>query len=221
MTAGGASPAAEEAPAWLARVLRAGQADELRGTWQARTKVGARDSAVLMLFGPSAEGGEDVVLTERAATLRKHAGQVSFPGGAVDPGDDHLTATALREASEEIGLAPDGVDVLGELAPIALNVSNFVVNPVLAWWRVPSSVSALDPREVERVARVRVADLVAPENRFTVVHPRGYEGPAFEVDGFYVWGFTAFLLDAVLRSGGVAREWDVDDRRQLPERFLR
>ena len=62
-----------------------------------------------MLFGPNDDGGEDVVLTERATNLRKHAGQVSFPGGGVEPQDVTFTDTALREANEEIGLVPEGV----------------------------------------------------------------------------------------------------------------
>lgn len=207
-------------PEWLNHVLTSGQSGDLMKRW--RTSVGpdARQSAVLMLFGPHADGGEDLVLTQRADDLRKHPGQVSFPGGGVEEQDVSLTATALREAREEIGLLPDGVNVLGELAPIPLNVTNFVVNPVLAWWREPCQISALDPLEVARVARIPVKELVNPDNRFTATHPRGYAGPAFEVDDMYIWGFTAFVVDAVLTAGGQAVEWDVKDRRQVPQRFL-
>lgn len=207
-------------PSWLQDVLRAGQADELRGQWRPVVGTDARQSAVLMLFGPHVGGGEDLVLTQRADGLRKHPGQVSFPGGAVEETDASLTHTALREAQEEVGLDPSGVQVLGELAPIALSVTNFVVHPVLAWWDVPGTLDVRDPGEVARVARVPVADLAAPAHRFTATHPRGFEGPAFEVDGLYIWGFTAFVLDAVLTAGGRAQDWDVDDRRQVPDRFL-
>lgn len=207
-------------PAWLNDVLRQGQSGELSAQWRARVDDDARDSAVLMLFGPNEAGGEDVVLTERAADMRNHPGQVSFPGGRVEPTDESRTQTALREANEEIGLNPEGVQVLGELKPIPLAVTNHLVNPVLAWWSQPSAISALQPQEVARVERVRVADLVNPNNRHTVVHPRGFEGPAFSAGGLFIWGFTAFVLDAVLTAGGRTQPWDVADRRPLPERFL-
>lgn len=208
-------------PLWLEDVLHAGQTGELMRAWRTSVSPQARQSAVLMLFGAHPGGGEDLVLTQRAEDLRKHAGQVSFPGGGVEPQDDSLTATALREANEEIGLIPHGVDVLGELQPIPLSVTDYLVNPVLAWWREPSEITAADPIEVARVARIPVRELTDPANRFTATHPRGYQGPAFEVDDLYIWGFTAFVLDAVLTAGGQSRDWDVNDRRQVPDRFLR
>ncbi|MDX6201454.1 MAG: hypothetical protein QOJ83_954 [Frankiales bacterium] len=169
---------------------------------------GGRESAVLVLFG---EGpyGPDVLLIERAATMRSHAGQPAFPGGAIDPGDASPTAAALREAVEETGLDPAGVEVLEELPPLWLPPSGFVVVPVLAWWREPSAVSAVDPAECAAVARVPVADLTDPANRLRVRHPNGYVGPAFEVGGMLVWGFTAGLLDRLLHLAGWALPWDV------------
>ena len=181
-----------------------------------------RASAVLMLFGPADDGGEDVVLTERALTLRKHAGQVSFPGGGADPGDATLVDTALREAREEIGLSTDGVQVVGELPVLPLSVTGFRVTPVAAWWRNPSPIRVVDPAEVARVARVPLVDLVDPANRFSSVHPaRSFDAPAFEVDGLYIWGFTAMVLDATLRLAGLERPWDRDDKRPVPDRYWR
>ncbi|MDX6206980.1 MAG: hypothetical protein QOF39_3037 [Frankiales bacterium] len=195
-------------PGWLQQLADA--APGVTGDQLSRFQLpdeGGRESAVLVLFG---EGpyGPDVLLIERAATMRSHAGQPAFPGGAVDPGDASPTAAALREAVEETGLDPAGVDVVGELPALWLPPSGFVVVPVLAWWREPSAVHAVDPAECAAVARVPVADLTDPTNRLRVRHPSGYAGPAFTVGGMLVWGFTAGLLDRLLELAGWARPWD-------------
>src|SRR5688500_12558529 len=80
----------------------------------------------------------------------------------------------------------------------------------------PRDVTVGDPREVARVARVPLADLADPANRFRTRHPSGYIGPAFEVAGMVVWGFTAALLAAILEAAGLARPWDNDGVRSLP-----
>lgn len=100
----------------------------------------ARDSAVLLLFGEGTEG-PDVLLTGRAASLRLHAGQVAFPGGGRDDGDEFPVGTALREAVEETGLDPAGVSVLRTLPTLWVPRSNHAVAPVLAWWHTPSTVA--------------------------------------------------------------------------------
>jgi 8-oxo-dGTP pyrophosphatase MutT (NUDIX family) len=181
---------------------------------------GGRASAVLILFGPSPEGGEDVVLTERSHSMRSHAGQVSFPGGAVDPVDSGPVAAALREAQEEVGLEPAGVQVVAELPALYLPPSNFVVTPVLAWWAQPSPISVVDHLEVARVLRAPLTELTDPARRFTVSHPSGFVGPAFDVDGLLVWGFTAGLLSKVIELAGLERSWDRDDHRPLPAHLL-
>ena len=195
-------------PGWLRQL--ADVAPDVTGDQLSRflpPDEGGRESAVLVLFG---EGpyGPDVLLIERAATMRSHAGQPAFPGGAVDPGDASPAAAALREAVEETGLDPAGVDVIGELPALWLPPSGFVVVPVLAWWRVPSTVGPVDPAECAAVARVPVSDLTDPANRLRARHPSGYVGPAFAVGGMLVWGFTAGLLDRLLELAGWARPWD-------------
>jgi 8-oxo-dGTP pyrophosphatase MutT (NUDIX family) len=179
-----------------------------------------RPSAVLIALADTPEGPA-VLLIERAAHLRTHAGQVAFPGGSVDPSDASSEAAALREAAEEVGLDPATVQVIADLPAIFIPVSGFVVTPVLAWWREPHDVSPVDTAEVARVALVPVAELVDPVNRFVVTHPSGWLGPAFEAGGLFIWGFTAGLLDRLLEFGGWARPWDRAVQRPLPAFFHR
>jgi 8-oxo-dGTP pyrophosphatase MutT (NUDIX family) len=181
---------------------------------------GGRASAVLILFGPNAEGGEDVVLTERSHSMRSHAGQVSFPGGAIDPVDSGPVSAALREAREEVGLDPAGVEVVAQLPALYLPPSNFVVTPVLAWWAQPGPISVVDHQEVARVLRAPLSELTDPARRFTVSHPSGFVGPAFDVDGLLVWGFTAGLLSKVIELAGLERSWDIADHRPLPPHLI-
>jgi 8-oxo-dGTP pyrophosphatase MutT (NUDIX family) len=180
----------------------------------------ARRSAVLILFGEGPRG-PDVLLIDKAAPLRSPAGQPAFPGGGVDPGDDFPVGTALREAEEEAGVDPDGVRVLATLPELFLPPSNRLVVPVIGWWDDPRDVTVGDPHEVARVARVPLADLTDPANRYRLRHPAGFIGPAFCVADMEVWGFTAGLLDAILEASGLALPWDVDDVRPLPESAIR
>lgn len=164
---------------------------------------GGRRAAVLILVGE----GPDVLLVERASTLRDHAGQVAFPGGGSDAGDADAVATALREAEEETGLDPSGVVPLALLPELFIPPSGFVVTPVLAQWERPSAVRAVDAGETAAVVRVPLSVLADPANRISVGHPSGYTGPAFLVAGLLVWGFTGGLLSALLDLGGWARPW--------------
>ncbi len=216
--AGWASPY-DDVPAWLRPLVE--RAERVRPEQLSRflpPDEGGRPSAVLILLGDDGSGldGADVLLIERAYEMRSHAGQVAFPGGAVDPGDDGDVAAALREATEETGLDPAGVRVLGTLPALFLPPSGFVVTPVLAWWRDPSPVSVVDRAEVASVHRVPVAELLDPANRYRVSHPSGFVGPAFDAAGLLVWGFTAGLLDRLLRLAGWERPWDAADVRELP-----
>lgn len=181
-----------------------------------------RPAAVLVLLGESerhagvpshgtAPDGLDVLLVQRAASLSHHPGQIAFPGGRLDPEDDGPVAAALREAVEETGLDPTGVDVVGTLAGIPLPVSNHVVTPVLAWWARPTPVGVVDLGESAAVFRVPVADLLDPANRHLARVSRGgrhLDSPAFVVDDRLVWGFTGIVLDRVLDGLGWTRPWE-------------
>ncbi|SEP24685.1 NUDIX hydrolase [Trujillonella endophytica] len=213
MTAGALSPGDGDLPEFLRRLMAGAEHLPLRHRMQQRTST-ARRSAVLILF---AEGphGPDVLLIEKSAHLRTHAGQPAFPGGGADPGEDYPVGTALREAQEEAGVDPAGVRVLGTLPELFLGPSDNLVVPVVAWWDEPSEVLVGDPQEVARVARVPLAELVDPANRYRLKHPVGFLGPAFAVAGMEVWGFTAGVLEAVLEAAGLARPWDATDVRPI------
>ena len=202
-------------PSWLrplAEALPQVRAEQLSSFLPPES--GGRRSAVLILFGEGPHG-PDVLYIERAATLRSHAGQPAFPGGAQDEEDDGPVAAALREAAEEVGLDPAGVEVIGSLPDLFLPPSGFVVTPVVAWWRDPHDVHPVDQAEVAAVARVPLAELADPANRLRVTHPSGFLGPAFEVGGMLVWGFTAGLTDRLLALGGWERPWDTSRLREL------
>ncbi|MBO9522609.1 MAG: CoA pyrophosphatase [Nocardioidaceae bacterium] len=181
-----------------------------------------RAGAVLMLFGEGPHG-PDLLLTERAHDMRSHPGQISFPGGSVDPTDASPTAAALREAQEEVGLDPAGVDVLATLPELWLPPSNFAVTPVLAWWREESPVAVVDPAEVHAVLRVPLAELLDPRWRVTVTHPGGYSSPGFLVGPEHeliLWGFTAGLVNKLFDYVGLTVPWDTTVTTRLPGYML-
>lgn len=205
-------------PAWMeqvAGVVATATRPQL-SRWSPPPDGSARRAAVLLLFGPGASGAGDVLLLERAADMRSHAGQVAFPGGAIDPQDAGPQAAALREAQEETGLDPAGVDVVGTLPAMYLPPSRFEVTPVVGWEPVPAPVHARAVEEVARVVRVPLPDLLDPRNRFSTRLSTGDVGAGFEVAGLFVWGFTAGLLARVLYLAGLERPWDADVHRTVP-----
>jgi 8-oxo-dGTP pyrophosphatase MutT (NUDIX family) len=208
-------------PAWLGPLAEA--ARDVRAEQLSRflpPAEGGRPSAVLILFGEGPDG-PDLLVIERSHDLRSHAGQPAFPGGALDPADDGPVAAALREAVEETGLDPSGVEVFATLPALFLPPSDFVVTPVLGWWRSPSPVGVVDAREVASVHRIPVAALTDPANRLRVRHPSGYVGAAFAVSGLLVWGFTAGLIDRLLRLAGWEKPWDTARIEDYPGAGLR
>lgn len=157
-----------------------------------------RPAGVLVLLYPDADGLARVVLTERASRDGHHSGEVSFPGGAAEPGDADITATALREAAEEIALDADaaGLRVVGLLDRFWIPVSDFEVTPVVAVvLRRPVLVPS--PAEVARIVEPPVERFLpgAPvEMVERTIRDWPFRYGAYEVDGLSVWGATARIL---------------------------
>lgn len=187
---------------------------------------GAREAAVLVLFsgpqsGPPGGGppdDADLLVTVRASTLRHHAGQAAFPGGAADPTDDGPVATALREAYEETGIDVSRLHPLATMERMFIAPSQFHVVPVLAYSPDPGPVAVVNEAETAVVARVPVRAFINPENRLMVYRGdlgRRWAGPAFLLNEMLVWGFTGQVISALLDVAGWARPWDTADEREL------
>ena len=158
---------------------------------------GSTDAAVLIPLYPE---GDDLVavFTERRSDLRRHAGEISFPGGRQDEPDEDLRATALREAEEEIGLQPDDVDLVGALPPVGTFVTGYRVHPFVGMID-PGHTWKPQESEVARVLELSIPDL-----------RRGFEmqrllrkgvpikTPTYTVDGHFVWGATGRIVQSLL-----------------------
>ncbi|MDN5564011.1 MAG: CoA pyrophosphatase [Luteococcus sp.] len=182
-------------------------------------REGSRRAAVLIMIS---EDDLDITFTERSGTMRKHPGQISFPGGALDEGEGPVEA-ALREAWEEIGLVPSRAKVLGRLPAAHVAASAFDVAGVVATWdgEQAAGIAPVDPAEVASIHRFRIDELADPEHRVSAVIPSGYRGPAFAMGEIFIWGFTAHLVDCILDLGGWRRPWDTSREEPVPWRFLR
>ncbi|MCW2686728.1 MAG: ADP-ribose pyrophosphatase [Mycobacterium sp.] len=207
-------------PDVLAMVTAANAKAALTGT--------GRDAAVLVLFSgseaPSPSGGvpedADLLVTVRASSLRHHAGQAAFPGGATDPGDDGPVSTALREANEETGIDVTRLQPLATMERMFIAPSAFHVVPVLAYSPDPGPVAVMDEGETAIVARVPVRAFINPENRIMVYRKdfsHRFAGPAFLLNEMLVWGFTGQVISAMLDVAGWAQPWDTDNLRELDD----
>ena len=146
-------------------------------------------------------GAIHVLLTQRSAHLRDHPNQISFPGGRVEGGDQHRVDTALREAEEEIGLAPAHIEVLGMLPEHEMS-SGFRISPVVGWIAPPFDLR-LDPFEVAAAFEVPLAHFLDPANHFRrhyFFNGRDRDYLAMPWQGRYIWGATAGMLYSFYRQ---------------------
>jgi 8-oxo-dGTP pyrophosphatase MutT (NUDIX family) len=173
-------------------------------------------AAVLVpLFVATETNEPHVVLTRRRADLRRHAGEISFPGGRRDAEDASLADTALREAEEEIGLPRAQVSLLGELPPTSTFATNYVIHPFVG--AIPTGVAwQLSAKEVDAVLELRVEALRAGRTR-TRMERRGisFETDAYVVEEHLIWGATARILEHLLER---LRSTGPDGRLSLAQR---
>ena len=193
-------------PPRLSDEERARIAARLRAMEPRRLSVDAPRAAVLVPFCRR-DGRDAVLFTKRTETVGTHKGQVSFPGGRMDPDDVDETACALRELHEELGIPAQFVDVLGTFHDV-MSITNVRVTPVLAWLGDLERLTLLpSPHEIDVVFALTLDEIVHPEKReLRSLGPR--KAPFFTAGPHPVWGLTAFILDEILREVlGLQLEW--------------
>ena len=177
---------------WPPESSTSGTFDRLGGTAQVPAAV------LVPLFLAGVEPEPHVVLTRRRVDLRRHAGEISFPGGRQDTADADLTDTALREAEEEIGLMRSQVSLLGALPPTSTFATNYVIHPFVG--TIPAGVAwRPSAREVDAVLELPLSAVRSGRTR-TRMERRGitFETDAYVVDEHLIWGATARILENLL-----------------------
>jgi 8-oxo-dGTP pyrophosphatase MutT (NUDIX family) len=152
-------------------------------------------SSVLFLLFVEDEKIKTIVI-RRPVTMKNHAGQIAFPGGKVEPDDIDIIETALRETKEEIGIGPENIQIIGKLSPIYLEISNFIINPVIGWCK-KNPEFLIDNTEVASVHILDIEELLKPETMI-IQNVETLSGllavPGFSIDGLFIWGATSMII---------------------------
>jgi hypothetical protein len=171
------------------------------------SEEGLLQSAVMLLICYDEQNQLFIPLIERCKDNSIHAGQVSLPGGKVEPTDVSYHAAALRECFEEIGIDVTAIEILGQLTKLYIPVSGFMVQPVVGFCKVPNAEFVINKMEVKTMVKLPVGDLLNEQIIGRGVFESGAEkiikAPYYEVAGYRVWGATAMILSEfkeVLRS---------------------
>jgi 8-oxo-dGTP pyrophosphatase MutT (NUDIX family) len=177
--------------------------DRIRRLMMAPDKGNIQPAAVLILLFPLNERLYTVFI-RRNEYPGPHSGQISFPGGKEEPGDNDAVATALRESAEEIGIQPEEITILGCLTPLYIPVSNFNVTPVVGY-TAKEPEFAIDPQEVQYLIFVPLEELLRSENIDS--EERSFLGETFQIPYFYhegekIWGATAMILSEFIEVAG-------------------
>ena len=166
-----------------------------------------KHSAVLVLLQEGMQGIE-VLFTQRKMNLKHHPGQISFPGGRRDATDRNAVDTALRETSEEIGIEVSNIEIIGQLSPVYVVVSNYWVESIVGYLR-HHQTTKINPEEVETVFAQSFARFVTKNVQKTALvetNSGPLEVPCYEVDGYRIWGATAMILAEL--TGRVSDYWN-------------
>lgn len=153
------------------------------------------DSAVLVLLFPFQQQIQ-LCLIRRPSTMKNHAGQIAFPGGKKESEDLNLVQTALREAQEEIGVAREDVEILGQLSTVYVQISEFLITPVVGWLNKAPEI-VVDSSEVDEVFFISLDDIANQGNRCERemdTRTGRINVPGYEINGFFIWGATAMML---------------------------
>jgi len=192
---------------WIAQRLARPAPSVVRGLsdgFRLPGRTGDATPAAVLVPVVNRPHGLTLLLTQRSASLPDHPGQISFPGGRVEPGDRTLAGAALREADEEVGLPSDRVEILAELATYE-TVTGYRVTPVVGWIEPPFTLT-IDPIEVDEAFEVPLAFILDPVNQLRHSHMLGElrrEFWAIPYGERYIWGATAamlLILDYTLRA---------------------
>ncbi|WP_282113657.1 NUDIX hydrolase [Maribacter stanieri] len=163
-------------------------------------KKNPRKAAVMALFYPTVNQNTNLLLILRKTYKGIHSNQVGFPGGKAEKSDDGLLTTALRETYEEVGVLPNDVTLVKEISEIFIPPSNFMVQPYIGLYKNPKPFVKQDT-EVELILEVPIVDFL-DENKviskkLTTSYAEDIEVPAFELNGYIVWGATAMMLNEI------------------------
>lgn len=173
-------------------------ATRLRAMSLRRLSVDGPRASVLVPFCRR-DGRDAVLFTKRTETVSTHKGQVSFPGGRMDPDDVDETACALRELHEELGIPPSLVEVLGTYHEV-MSITSVRVTPVVAWLGDLEKLTLLpSPHEIDAVFALTLDELAHPDKR-KLMQLGARKAPSFTAGPHPVWGLTAYILDEILRD---------------------
>lgn len=176
---------------------------EIRKQWRESKNVAKRkpkQAAVVALFYPNQHQETQLLLILRNTYKGVHSNQIGFPGGKVEPEDNNLEITALRETHEEVGVLPKDIEILKKLSKLYIPPSNFMVQPFIGLYAKPKPFK-IQESEVEALVEVSFSDFMNDKNliyqNLTTSYAKNIDVPAFKLNGYTVWGATAMMLSEI------------------------